>query len=198
MAGCASQKATSEPRKVATLDLTAQYDLRATESSQFGAWEVVPKGKQTLDGTLFDVSGMIRLFGTRPPPHGTIYRDRVEGISLGRKIDKLHLLHGTGWSGTDGMPVAQMVWHYADGTQRSFPIVYGRHVRDWWCRGDTDDLTDPNSKVVWKGQAPETIVRLFRTTFYNPQPNKEVTTLDLISERSLVTPAIVAITVEDR
>lgn len=197
-AGCASQRGTSESRRVTTLDLTAQYDLRADESSQFGAWEVVPKGKQIFDGTQFDVGGMIRLYGTRPPPHGTVYRDSVVGIKIDRKFDKLHLLHGTGWWGTDGMPVARMVWHYADGTQHSFRIVYGRHVRDWWCRGDADDVADADSKVVWKGQAPNATVRLYRTTFYNPEPKKKVSTLDLISEKSLVTPAVVAITVEGR
>ncbi len=182
----------------AFIELASHYDLQANEPSQFGAWEVVPKGDQVFEGTPFKVNGMIRLLGSKPPPHGTIYRERIEGIQVGRPFEKLHVLHGTGWTGTSNMPVARMVWRYADGTRREFPIIYGRHVRDWWRRSETDRVSDTNSMVVWDGQAPQTSVRLYRSTFVNPEPRKQVKTLDLISERSVATPAIVAISIEGR
>lgn len=186
------------PDGFAFIDLAAHYDLQADEPSQFGAWEVVPKGEQTFEGTPFKANGMIRLLGSKPPPQGTVYRERIEGIQVGQAFAKLHLLHGTGWTGTNDMPVARMVWHYADGTRREFPIIYGRHVRDWWRRTETDLVSDTNSMVVWDGQAPRTSVRLYRSTFVNPEPGKQVKALDLISAKSVATPAIVAISVEGR
>ena len=68
------------------LDLSMDYDLLEDEKSQFGTWEVVPKGLQVLGGVPFDVGGMVRLFGTIPPPHGTTYRDEVTGIPVGRAV----------------------------------------------------------------------------------------------------------------
>lgn len=180
----------------AQLDLTSFYDLHADDRSQFGTWEVVPKGRQNFDGVPFDVGGMIRLFGRVPPPHGTIYREGVTGIEVGQRFEKLHLLHGTGWTTEGGEIIADVVLNYADGEQAFFPLIYGRHVRDWWHRDlqSPSGVTDPDSGVAWIGHHGVGL-RLYRTSLDNPHPEKEVTTIDIVSARSAVTPAILAMTV---
>ena len=203
-AGCATS-GTRESRADTTavtepvpIDLTAFYDLRAHDSSQFGAWEVVPKGRQHFDGTPFEIGGMIRLYGTRPPPHGTRYRDEVTGIPIGRKFEALHLLHGTGWTTNDGTLVARVIFHYADGDRVSFPIVYGEHVRDWWRRSSSEAnlVNDPRSSLVWEGSNRGTGLRFYRTTLLNPHAARIVDRIDVVSAQSLVTPAIVAMTLD--
>lgn len=177
------------------LNLTEFYDLHADEKSQFGTWEVVPKGRQVFDGVPFDVNGMIRLFGRVPPPHRTIYRDEVTGIPVGRQFKQLHLLHGTGWTTEDGEIIAHVVFNYEDGEQASLRLIYGRHVRDWWHRDllSPGGISDPNSAIAWIGHHGVGL-RLFRTSLANPHPQKEVLSLDIVSTKSAVTPAILSIT----
>ncbi len=179
------------------LDLSLDYDLLEDETSQFGTWEVVPKGLQVLGGVPFDVGGMIRLFGTIPPPHGTTYRDEVIDIPVGRRFEQLHLLHGTGWTGEEGLLIASIVLHYSDGDAAVLPIIYGEHVRDWWKRGRflPDEVSDPNSGIAWETRFEGMGLRFYRSSFVNPEPEKEVVSLDLISEWSEITPAILSITV---
>lgn len=178
------------------IDLTQYYDLHADESSQFGTWEVVPKGRQVYDGVPFDVNGMVRLFGRVPPPHQTIYRNEITDIQIGRRFERLHLLHGTGWTAEDGEIIANVFYNYVDGEQVSLPIIYGRHVRDWWHRDllASGEVTDPNSRVVWVGYHGVGL-RLYRTSQLNPHPEKEVQSVDIVSNRSAVTPAVLSITV---
>lgn len=182
-------------RQFTPLDLTDFYDLHAADRSQFGTWEVVPKGRQVFDGVPFDVGGMIRLFGRVPPPHRTIYRNEVNGIPVGHRFDRLHLLHGTGWTTEDGEIVARVVFNYDDGDQASLRLIYGRHVRDWWHRDllSPGGISDPDSGIAWIGHHGVGL-RLFRTSLTNPHPQKEVVSLDIISARSAVTPAILSAT----
>lgn len=187
--------AETSPYEFTPLNLTEFYDLHAHEKSQFGTWEVVPKGRQVFDGVPFDVGGMIRLFGRVPPPHRTIYRDEVTGIPVGRRFEQLHLLHGTGWTTEDGEIVAHVVFHYEDGEQASLRLIYGRHVRDWWHRDllSPGGISDPNSGIAWIGHHGVGL-RLFRTSLINPHPDRKVLNLDIVSAQSAVTPAILSIT----
>ncbi|MBA4149155.1 MAG: hypothetical protein H0X66_13660 [Verrucomicrobia bacterium] len=180
-----------------TVDLRPHYDLLADESSQFGMWEVVPKGLRNLDGVPYQIGGMIRLYGQIPPPHQTVYRDKVENITVGKKFAALHLLHGTGWTAEDGVEIATVVLNYTDGSRSSVPIIYGEHVRDWWKREKTspDHVTDPNSKIAWEGAHRGVGLRFYQTTLCNPYPDTEVRTIDIVSSRSAVTPAIVAMSI---
>ncbi|MFN7140812.1 MAG: hypothetical protein ACK4UN_15860 [Limisphaerales bacterium] len=179
------------------MELRSHCDLLAEEGSQFGMWEVVPKGKQELAGVPYQVEGMIRLYGQIPPPHGTVYRDKVEGIKVGRKFQGLYLLHGTGWTTEDGVEIAQVIFNYLDGSRHASPLIYGEHVRDWWKRESQspDAVKDPNSKIVWQGSRDGIGLRFYQTILFNPKPDKEVVTIDLVSSRSAVTPAIIAMSV---
>lgn len=169
------------------IDLTAHYDKSASWTGA-SAWEVVPHGPATLGGVLFNVDGLLRLAGTGDSTRS--YREKVEGIAVGRKFGRLHLLHLTGAAGQADTPYARVILRYADESTASFTLVYGKHAR-YWHRSTYEypsALSDPNSKVVWRGtheSTPKTL-RLFKTTFENPKPDQEVATIDLISE--VVTP----------
>lgn len=182
---------------ITPLDLAPHYDLQAEERTQFGMWEVVPKGKRNVDGVPFNVGGMMRLYGQIPPPHRTIYREKITGIKVGRTFEGLYLLHGTGWTTEDGVEIAQVTLNYADGSHCNLPIIYGEHVRDWWKReaNSPNQVAEPNSKIAWEGSNDGIGLRFYKSVLFNPYAGKEVQTIDIVSSRSPVTPAIIAMSV---
>lgn len=192
-----AQTKTDEENPISTLNLLPFYDLLAEETSQFGTWEVVPTGLQEFDGVPYQVDGLIRLYGEIPPPHGTVYRDQVEGIRIGKTFEALYLLHGTGWTTEDGVEIASVTFHYEDGSTSNLPIIYGHHVRDWWRRDSQapTEVSDPGSKVAWEGEHRGIGLRFYQSILLNPHPDKEVRTLDILSSGSAVTPAIAAMSI---
>jgi protocatechuate 3,4-dioxygenase beta subunit len=180
---------------ITPINLTAHYDQSASWTGA-SAWEVVPHGPATLGGVPFNVDGLLRLSGTADGARS--YREKVEGISVGKKFSRLHLLHLTGATGAD-TPYARVVLRYADDSTKSFPLVYGTHAR-YWHRSKYEypsALADPNSKVVWRGthESTEKTLRLFKTTFENPKPDAEVATIDLVSETVAANAVILAMSV---
>jgi len=114
------------------------------------------------------------------------------------------------WDGVDGHPVfsfggpTNRVLSWATTAVRSeleTEIVYGRHVRDWWLSHDPNSHTDPGV-VVWTGKHANTrmyatSLRLYKSTWENPQPNIEVPRIDLVSKLTFAEPFVVAMTVGD-
>jgi hypothetical protein len=180
-------------------------------------------GLVELDGLSFDLRGVIRLRATHPKGRPWMliwnqYPTRVQGIEIGRIFVQLHVLHGAagGWMHAvdgarhpvlDGTPIARFTYHYADGSQRTDEVVYGRDVRDWW-EGLGDKADTERSHVAWRGtnavaSVPNlfsgpggTHLRLYRTTWTNPQPDRVVTHLDFESLLTACGPFLVAVTVE--
>jgi hypothetical protein len=155
-----------------------------------GEWADVPRGHQLLGGIPFEVNGMIKIIGEGARKDQRTYREQVEGIAVGKKFDRLHLLHTAHYPAADGTPYARIVLHYADGSTGTLPLMFGRHARDWW-RADSESrstLSDPNSEVVWRGgdagiKAGRTR-RIFKTTFTNPKSDQEVNTIDVMSDNT--------------
>jgi hypothetical protein len=130
--------------------------------------------------------------------------ERVSDIRVGPRVQQLHVLHGvTGGAGTsDGTPIASLVWHYADGTERETEIVYGRDVRDWWQGGAHGDPATEceRGRVVWTGNNPVarkcgSTLRLYLTPYDNPRPELEVTGVDYVSKMTPAASFLVAMTV---
>src|SRR5262249_34261894 len=87
----------------------------------------VPMGEQTLEGVKFKIGEkMIHLKGA----HALGAPEKVEGIKLGAKFDRLHILHATGYGDgvADGTEIGAYVVHYADNTTERIPIVYGEDL----------------------------------------------------------------------
>src|SRR6185436_1500389 len=137
---------------ITPIDLTAYYDS-APQWTQAGEWADVPRGHQQFGGVPFEVNGMIKILGEGARKDRRTYREQVEGIVVGKKFARLHLLHTAHYPAADGTPYARIVLHYADGSTAILSLIFGRHARDWW-RPDSETrstLSDPNSEVVWRG-----------------------------------------------
>jgi WD40 repeat protein len=194
----------------ALIDLTHYYNGSLTEgwipSSAFGTarernLEELPRGVQEFAGFKFDVRGLIQLAGRSL--NGTLaasYPTSVEGIQVGRKCQRLHFLHGTGWRVRDGTTIGHYIVHYADGQRQNVPIVYGENVRDWWHNPAVSEPV-PGAEVAWTGKNAAVrnsaqVLRIYRFSWRNPRPEATVQTIDFTSAESNSSPFLLAITVE--
>ena len=188
---------------ITPLDLKPHYD-RAGSWNTGSEWESVPRGLTVLGGVPFDLSGLLRLNGRAARRDNKPYREKVEGIEVGKKFARLHLLHIASYSYSPdrAVPYARIILNYADGTKNSLPIIYAQHARDW--RRPKYEfnsaLSDPNSKVVWRGTYNGTdesgkTLRIFKSTFENPRPDEEVTTIDVATEDAWPNATILAMSV---
>ncbi len=166
----------------------------------------LPTGEQVLGGIPFDVRGVVLLENGRrardyaPAPGG--HPVRVEGIQVGSRLRRLHVLHAAIAGAPVSTVVGSYVLNYADGTRQKLEIVYGRDLRDWWHGGHGDPAAEvTGARVVWTGSNPVTdrykaSLRLFLRSYENPRPEVEVRSIDFVSSLTPAAPFLVAMTVE--
>ena len=165
----------------------------------------LPTGTLTFSNIQFDVRGLIRLDAvTNSSLNGAIaisYPSAVRDIQIGAKCRRIHVLHGAEDSVPDGIVICRYVVRYADGSQHEIPVLYGRDVRNWW---ELDNDVNPQSDhgiVAWRGTNPAVAdrgghLRLYLSSFENPQPDVRVTTLELVSAETRAAPFLIALTIE--
>jgi hypothetical protein len=144
------------------------------------------------------------LFGQRLAAQGTIYCDKLNDVRVGRKFEELHLVHHTFWGAEDGTAVAKLRFNYDDDSSDEITIRYGEHVRDWFRLKyeERQTPTDPGTKIFRDGQSEAAqrlsgSMRMFRTVFTNPHPEKLVRTLDFNTARAYASYSLIAATVCD-
>jgi len=183
------------------IDLTSYFNARLDESWHGGApgndLANLPRGLQLLDGVRFDVRGIVQLrTGTGFTYKGRAYPDRVDGIKLHIKCDRLHFLHASGWSEPEGSVVGRYVIHYSNGQQRVIRLVYGEDLRDWWF-GAARAGPLKQAAVAWEGvNSAGNHVALFHRVWENPLPDVEIQSIYFISTMTGCAPFLVAITAE--
>jgi hypothetical protein len=186
----------------ANQDLKADFHSRAYKGNHLG---VLPQGEQKIGGVTFFIGkGLIQLGSMHLPdrPAG------VEGITVGRTLARLHILHATAYEAPDGTLIGSYTVHYADKTRAIIDIVYGKDVRNWWNRKDPKDTS--RGKLVWQGKndyiktlpLPNTEMnRLYLTTWENPRPYKKVVSIDYAAadvRKNAAAPFCVAMTAENK
>jgi protocatechuate 3,4-dioxygenase beta subunit len=160
------------------------------------------QGGQTLGGVPFTIATKLQLHGNQDAKDGRSYPERVTGIPVGRQIARLHLLHGANIHEPRSRPIAAVRLNYAGGSNFTFFISYGVHVRNWWKdKGSNDTVTDTNSSVVWTGHSVEAdktgaTHRLYKTTFDLPAATAIVESIDLFSLFGTSSEVILAMTAE--
>ena len=174
-------------------------DLHGSEGNHL---RNVPQGEQKLKEVPFKIGEkLIHLKGAHAPDAP----EKVEGIKVDARFDRLHLLHSTGYGNEpaveDGTEIGAYVVHYADDTTERIPIVYGEDLRDWWVSPDKPEVK--RAKVAWEGTNPAaegmgTKIRLFRVEWTNPHPEKEVASVDFLSRNTECDPFLVALTLEQK
>ena len=123
----------------------------AGKSSSGNAATQLPQGEQTLDGIPYHIGGRLEVTGLDAARNGDFRNAQVEGIPIGQKAARLHLLHGAAHGVKNGIPMSSLVLHYAGGETRSVRLTYGVHARNWMRdAGEKHSrLADPNSSLAW-------------------------------------------------
>ena len=206
-------RAAESPTSAAScLDLSKHYTAKLTDSLNSPAsvqennLASLPKGRQVFSGVPFEVGGVAKLSGRKNLEWGrSEYPESVKGIKVEWSVRQIHLLHGAGGVyDRDGTTIGKLVVHYRDKTVREIEIQTGVHVRDWW--GDPRQAVfGENSELAWQGTNPALkkyggpkpgSLRIYKTTFENPQPEVAVTAIDLVSMMKNSAPFVLAISVE--
>jgi len=157
----------------------------------------LPQEEQTLEGVKFKIGpGYIVLGSARLAAKP----DKVEGIKVGKRFAKLHILHAAAWFPDDNAAIGEYTITWEDDTSVTIPIIYGEDVSDWWFIDGSPEPT--RAKAAWKGEndaskAMGKGIRLYLTTWENPKPDKKVKTIDFSSTKTTnCAPFCVAMTLE--
>jgi hypothetical protein len=153
--------------------------------------EGLPVGDHVLAGTPFDIGGIVQL------TNDSVTID----LPAARSWNRFHILHAIQGGAEEGAAVAHIRWSYADGNNISVPIVYGRHVRDWWF-WNYESVADAGTAMAWTGSNDEVrrqggSLRLYRSSFENPRPGEAVRGIAIEpAQASGPVPLLVAATLE--
>ena len=206
------QPADNTSVQVTCVDLSKYYTAQLTDSLNSPASVTennltnLPKGRHVFSGVRFEVGGILQLSGEKLQEwRRKEYPEAINGIKLGKRCQRLHLLHGAGGVyDPEGLTIGKIVLHYADKSSREFEIKNGVHVRDWW-GNPKQTLTAKNSALAWTGTNPALkkyggpqpgSLRIYKTTFENPQPDIEIATIDYVSTMENSSPFLIGLSIE--
>ncbi len=182
------------------IDLTPYYNASLVEAWHPGSsgnnLDILPSGLLQLSGVVFDVRGIVQVSGRELQNAGGRYPLMITGIRIGQTCRQLHFLHAAGWRASDGALLGQYVLHYANGQERSIPIVYGEDVRDWNAGFDKSSQLKRATQVWSATNKSNYTVRLFKSTWENPFPDIEIISLDYVSAMGAAAPFLIAITAD--
>ncbi|EEF59347.1 carboxypeptidase regulatory-like domain-containing protein [Pedosphaera parvula] len=159
---------------------------------------LLPRGRQVIDGTPFQIDGVIFVKGGKAASAST--NSRV--IPVGRSFEKLHLLVSGQTKSPEGTAVGKIHLLYTDGTEADVELRFGDHIRNWygpWHKAEPP-LGDSNSRVSWIAQfsaaaTTDDYLRLFHVILNNPSPDKEVRSFTLKSTGKPTSLMFIAISV---
>jgi serine/threonine protein kinase/class 3 adenylate cyclase len=157
----------------------------------------LPRGRTAvLAGTEFDLRGLIQLSSQMAATTRPGLPERVSGIPLSPKCQRLHFLHAALCLESDGTTIGTYVIRYADSQRVEVPIIYGNDLREWCF--DYDPVREIRGAVVaWTGRnAGQHPVRLYKATWENPWPEINVVSLDFVSAMTDAAPFLIALTAE--
>jgi hypothetical protein len=210
------QQSATAPVVFTPIDLERYANRKLTDNQGSGVdgndLASVPRGEREFAGIKFRVgAGLIQLGSTGLSQ----LPERVDNIAVGQPFTALHILHATIFGGgpnkrgsdlfvADGTRIGEYRVNFEDGTAVVFPIVYGKDVRDWfYAEGEAEPA---RGKVAWAGenvrakQVGAAGIRLYRSQWTNPWPEKKATTIEYASRKdeTVAAPFCVAVTIEQR
>jgi hypothetical protein len=164
--------------------------LRTNQFQTVGADWVLPRGRQVVEGVPFQVDGIVEVAGASAR-FSNVGRTNVNDIPIHATFERLYLLAAASRDVNEGVAIARLNLRYADGSRIDLPIEYGRHVGDWMGhrhKGESP-LIEPDARVAWQVEHPaaarrDDSLRLFYLSLANPNPDKEVVSLSIISARA--------------
>ncbi len=158
--------------------------------------EIQP-GVQTLDGTPYDIRGVIQLNNRSKIAMHNSYPEAVNAIEVGIQGNQVHFLHATLNNDRPGTPVVNYQIHLSNGDVHNHIVRFGLDIHEMVRNHDapkpecTAWLT-PNISPF----AGESDALLHQSTWNNPTPEHAIHHVDVKIGGSSAQPFLVAMTVE--
>ena len=185
------------PHYNAKLDVDWIIDLQFNQGANANDLATLPQGLVYLGNVPFDVRGVIQ---TRTRKLSDHFPTEVRGIAVGRKAQRIHVLHATMYKPTNNARIAYYYINYANGTRDQMPIVYGRDIMDWHHVAGQQFEAD-KATIAWTGTNEQTkstgrTLRLFKTVITPRQPDQVIDSIDFVSTRTDSSPFLIAATID--
>ena len=120
------------------------------------------------------------------------FAEAAKDIAVDMKTARLYVLHAAGWEQKEGEPCYFLKINFADGSSVRVPAPYGEVVGGWW-----NPKPLPGAKIAHESaNAVCKRIGLYCWRIDNPQPDREIKSLDLEAAKGQAVPIIVAITAE--
>ena len=191
-----------DPEAAANLvDLSAHYTASMTGnrlSFRDGSTDnlaSLPSGVVSLEGISFDIRGVIQLSGS---PSTKQVRLDESGIRVRQSCRRIQFLHGTEGPSIAGTTIGWFQVHCLSGQKIDLPLRYGWDVSDSWCMA-TDPVQGQHVVRIEPSSVPSKLgkqLRLYLTTWSNPNPDDSIETIDFRSAAAGSAPFLVAVTLE--
>jgi len=97
-------------------------------------------------------------------------------------------LHTTSWAAATGREVGKYRVHYADGTAADISLVYGQNIVSW-----SDKRSTNGCERVWEGKFDGAKAALHRLEWTNPQPDKVIEGIEMVSTLTEAAPILVGL-----
>lgn len=187
------------------VDLAPVIAEAAVRSNAVTSWSMLPRGAREFGGVPFRVDGLLAVTGMEDVRRGELYPVRMAGIPIDAKAARIHLLHGVDGDDKDGVPYANLIFHFANGERRTNRLAHGVQARSVM-RGrkvTSETVLDSNSRLAWSSAGGDETerspggVRLYRTSIRNPIPEEKISRLEVVSLFSQGTPFIAGVTVAE-
>lgn len=180
------------------IDLTDYY-TRSFETLVSREFHDLPRGVHRLAGTDFDLRGLVVLDHAAPWRIGVPGEfPQISHIRVAQRCRRLQFLQAYhGRNAPDALECCRFIIHYADGSQRTQPMMYGRHLSSWrFYRGTPKPVTE--AVVAWESRVEGSSEPsfLYKATWENPTPEVEITHLEFRIGKASERPILVAITAE--
>jgi hypothetical protein len=95
------------------------------------------------------------------------------------------------------------VVHYVDHQDVEIPIIYGSDVSNWLPDSSDSKGAPDSARIAWGNQEQVTLtqkekprIRLYKSSWKNPVPDDEVSSIDFAASHPETRPFLVAITAE--
>lgn len=151
-------------------------------------WEVTPLLGVPCDFIRYDENNDKTCIILRSESLRADMPEQVAGIPVDGKVRAIYFFHTAGWCRT-GMKVMDYVIHYADGKSVTLPVVTGETIADWWL----NSAGVMKSRIAWSNSQNR---GFYISEWRNPEPERAVRSIDLVSACGRAIPIVIGITAE--
>ena len=154
-------------------------------------------GVKTLDGTPFDIRGLVQLNDRTAIDLYYKFPQQVNGIEVGVEGNQIHFLHATVSDDRPGTPVAIYQIHLSNGDVHDHVVRFGLDINEMTRAHDSPRpecavWIAPNSTPF----SNESDALLHQSTWNNPTPEHSIDHVDIKIADGRAQPFLVAMTVE--